>query len=237
MVAFDPGRAFSVPWLSGMVGIGYNPKRTGREITSVSDLFDPKFKGQVTMVTEMRDTLGLMLLGDGRDPANFTGNDVKVACARIKKYRDNGHIRAFTGIEYASDLAAGNLALAVAWSGDLQGLAADNPTLRWIAPKEGAMIYTDNMLIPRTSEHPELAAAFLNYCYTPAHAAQIVAAAPYISPVKGAAGELAKTHPELAASPLINPPSELRARLHNFKELDDAEDREINQRFQEAIGA
>jgi spermidine/putrescine transport system substrate-binding protein len=236
-VDFDPGRVFSIPWLSGMVGIGYNPKRTGREITSINDLFDPKFKGQVTMVTEMRDTLGLMLLGLGKDPANFTIDDVKAACAKIKKYRANGHIRAFTGIEYAADLAAGNISLAVAWSGDLQGLAADNPGLRWIAPREGAMIYTDNMLIPKSSQHPDLAAAFMNFCYNPAQSAQIVAAAPYISPVKGAEIELARTHPEIAASPLVNPPADVRARLHEFKGMEDAEEKQVNQLFQDAIGA
>jgi spermidine/putrescine transport system substrate-binding protein len=236
-VGFDPGRTNSVPWMSGMTGIGYNPKKTGREITSVNDLFDPKFKGQVTMLTEMRDTVGLMLLGDGKDPGNFTIDDAKAACAKVKKYRTNGHIRAFTGNDYAEDLAAGNIAIAIAWSGDIQGLAADNPGLRWIAPKEGAMLFSDNMLIPKPSEHPDLAAAFMNYCYDPVHSAQIVAAAPYLSPVKGTEIELAKTHPELAASPLVNPPADVRSRLHVFKWLEDAEDKEINQLFQDAIGA
>ena len=236
-VGFDPGRKFSVPWLSGMTGVGYNPKRTGRELTSINDIFDPKFKGQVTMLTEMRDTLGLVMLGLGKDPANCTSDDAKAACAKIKKYRENGHIRKFTGNDYANDLAQGNIAVAIAWSGDIQGLAADNPELRWIAPKEGAMMYSDNMLIPKTAEHPDLAAAWMNYCYDPAHSAQIVTAAPYISAVKGAGEALAKIDPELAKSPLVNPPEELRARLHVFKWLEDAEDQEFNRLFQDAIGA
>ena len=155
-VGFDPGRKQSVPWLSGMTGVGYNPKKTGRELTSINDIFDPKFKGQVTMLTEMRDTLGLVMLGLGKDPANCTVDDAKAACAKIKKARESGHIREFTGNDYAADLAAGNIAVAIAWSGDIQGLAADNPELRWIAPKEGAMLYSDNMLIPKTSDRPEL---------------------------------------------------------------------------------
>ena len=236
-VGFDPGRAHSVPWMSGMTGIGYNPKKTGREITSFNDIFDPKFKGQVTMLTEMRDTLGLVMLGDGKDPANCTVDDAKAACVKIKKYRENGHIRAFTGNDYSEDLAAGNLALAVAWSGDIQGLAADNPELRWIAPKEGAMLYSDNMLIPKTSDRGAAAAAFMNYVYDPAHSAKIVAEAPYLSPVKGTGDELAKTHPELAKSPLVNPPADVLSRLHVFKWLEEAEDTEFNRLFQDAIGA
>ncbi len=236
-VGFDPGRAHSVPWMSGMAGIGYNPKATGRELTSVADLFDPKFKGKVTMLTEMRDTLGLVMFGEGKDPSTCTIEDAKAACAKIKQYRENGHIRGFTGNDYAEDLAAGNIAVAVAWSGDIQGLAADNPDLRWIAPKEGAMLYSDNMLIPKTSDRAELAATFMNYCYTPAHSAQIVAAAPYISPVKGVGDELIKIAPALASSPLVNVPADVSARLRVFKWLEDAEDQEFNRLFQDAIGA
>ena len=122
-VSFDPGRKFSVPWLSGMTGIGYNPKKTGRELTSINDIFDPKFKGQVTMLTEMRDTIGLVMLGEGKDPAKATVADCKAAAAKIKKARESGQIRKFTGNDYAEDLAAGNIAAAIAWSGDIQGLA------------------------------------------------------------------------------------------------------------------
>ncbi|MFN8650606.1 MAG: spermidine/putrescine ABC transporter substrate-binding protein [Gemmatimonadales bacterium] len=236
-VGFDPGRAHSVPWMSGMTGIGYNPKKTGKEITSFNEIFNPKYKGQVTMLTEMRDSVGLVMLGDGKDPANCTLDDAKAACAKIKKYRQNGHIRSFTGNDYAEDLAAGNLAICIAWSGDIQGLKADNPDLQWIAPKEGAMLYSDNMMIPKTSDRAEGASAFMNYCYDPAHSAKIVAAAPYLSPVKGTGDELAKINADLAKSPLVNPPDEVRSRLHVFKWLEEAEDTEINRLFQDAIGA
>ncbi|HET7426002.1 MAG TPA: spermidine/putrescine ABC transporter substrate-binding protein [Gemmatimonadales bacterium] len=236
-VSFDPGRKYSVPWLSGMTGIGYNPKKTKRELTSIADIFDPKFKGQVTMLTEMRDSIGLVMLGDGKDPAKATLADAKAAAAKIKKARENGQIRKFTGNDYAEDLAAGNITAAIAWSGDIQGLAADNPDLKWIAPKEGAMLFSDNMMIPKTDDRQDLAMAWINYVYDPKHSAQIVAGAPYLSAVKGAGAELAKIAPDLASSPLVNPPDELRARLHVFKALSDAEDTEFNRIFQDAIGA
>jgi spermidine/putrescine transport system substrate-binding protein len=236
-VSFDPGRKYSVPWLSGMTGIGYNPKKTGRELTSINDIFDPKFKGQVTMLTEMRDTLGLVMLGQGKDPTKATKADVEAAAAKIKKARTGGQIRKFTGNDYAEDLASGNIAIAFAWSGDIQGLAADNPDLRWIAPKEGAMLYSDNMLIPKTSDRKDEAMAWINYVYDPKHSAQIVAGAPYLSAAKGSGAELAKIAPDLAKSSLVNPPDELRARLHVFRALSDAEDTEFNRIFQDAIGA
>jgi len=236
-VSFDPGRKYSVPWLSGMTGVGYNPKKTGHELTSINDIFDPKYKGQVTMLTEMRDTLGLVMLGMGKDPTKATKADVAAAAAKIKKARTSGQIRKFTGNDYAEDLAAGNIAIAFAWSGDIQGLAADNPDLKWIAPKEGAMLYSDNMLIPKTSDRQDLAMAWINYVYDPKHSAQIVAGAPYLSDAKGTGAELAKIAPALASSPLVNPPDELRARLHVFRALSDEEDTEYNRIFQDAIGA
>ena len=128
------------------------------------------------MLTEMRDTVGLIMLGDGKDPATATKADVEAAAAKIKRYRENGHIRAFTGNDYAEDLAAGNIAVAIAWSGDIQGLAADNPDLRWIAPTEGAMLYSDNMLIPKTSDRIPQAMAWINYVYNPVNSAKIVKA-------------------------------------------------------------
>ena len=77
----------------------------------------------------------------------------------------------------------------------------------------------------------------MNYVYDPAHSAQIVTAAPYISAVKGAGEALTKIDPALAKSPLVNPPEDIRARLHVFKWLDDTEDQEFNRMFQDAIGA
>jgi spermidine/putrescine transport system substrate-binding protein len=185
----------------------------------------------------MRDTLGLVMLGMGKDPTKVTKADVAAAAAKIKKARQGGQIRKFTGNDYAEDLAAGNIAIAFAWSGDIQGLAADNPDLKWIAPKEGAMLYSDNMLIPKTSDRQDLAMAWINYVYDPKHSAQIVAGAPYLSAAKGTGAELAKIAPQLASSPLVNPPDDLRSRLHVFRALSDAEDTEYNRIFQDAIGA
>jgi len=236
-VSFDPGRKYTIPWLSGMTGIGYNPKKTGRELTSINDIFDPKFKGKVTMLTEMRDTVGLVMLGQGKDPTTCTLDDAKAACAKIKQARVSGQVRKFTGNDYAADLAAGNIAVAIAWSGDIQGLAADNPDLRWVAPKEGAMLYSDNMMIPKTSTNIASAMAWMNYVYDPAHSAQIVTGAPYLSDVVGAGEALAKIDANLAKSELVNPPESLRARLHVFKALAEAEETQFNQLFQDAIGA
>jgi spermidine/putrescine transport system substrate-binding protein len=235
-VAFDPGRRYSMPWMSGMTGLAYNRAKTGRTLTSFADILDPAFKGQVTMQTEMRDTLGLIMLHQGVVPERATDADVAAACAVVTKYRKNGQIRAFTGTEYADDLAEGNIAIAIGWSGDVAGLAGDNLDLRFAVPSEGGLLFSDCMFIPVTSHRVPLAMAWMNYVYQPDVSARIVDAVWYISPVKGTGEALAKTDPALAADPLVNPGPALRSRLHQFRPLGDEEERRYTEMFYRAMG-
>ena len=235
-VAFDPGRKYSMPWMSGMTGLAYNRARTGRDLTSFADILDPAFKGRVTMQTEMRDTLSLILLHLGVAPERATDADVAAACAVVTRYRENGQIRSFTGTEYAEDLAAGNTAIAIGWSGDVAGLAGDNPNLRFAVPAEGGLLFSDCMFVPVTSHRMPQAMAWMNYVYRPEVSARIVEATRYISPVKGTGEVLAKTDPALAADWLVNPGPALRARLHQFRPLSDDEERRYTEMFYRAMG-
>src|SRR5262249_47402389 len=70
--SIDPKDQFLVPWQSGFTGIAYNPKLTDGDVTSVADLWNPAYKGKVTLLTEMRDTLGLVMLQLGIDPSTST---------------------------------------------------------------------------------------------------------------------------------------------------------------------
>jgi spermidine/putrescine transport system substrate-binding protein len=234
-VSIDPGRRYTMPWMSGMTGLAYNRKKTGRELTSVRDLFDPAFAGQVTMLVEMRDTVGLMMLEQGRAPEHATDADVDAACALVEQYRKNGQIRLFTN-DYAEDLANGNLAVAMGWSGDIAGLTGDNPDLAFIVPVEGGLLFSDCMFIPVTSHRVPEAMAWMNYVYQPSVSARIVEATLYISPVEGTDAELARIAPALAANPLVDPPAALRARLHDFRALTDDEERRYTERYYRAMG-
>lgn len=235
-VSYDPGHRYTMPWMSGMTGLAYNLRRTGRDITSVADLLDPRFRGQVTMLTEMRDTIGLFMLLDGKSPEHATAADVDAACARIERYRRNDQIRAFTGNEYTEDLASGNIAIAMSWSGDAAGLAADNPDLRFAIPKEGGMRFNDCMFVPVTSDRLGAAMAWMNFVYDPEVSARIVEVTLTTSPVQGTGAVLQRLAPELARNPLVNPPDELRARLHDFRALTDDEEQAFGRQFLHAMG-
>ena len=212
---FDPERKFSLPWQSGMTGIAWNEDVTG-PVTSIQQLLeDPQLKGKVTMLMEFADSVGLTMLANGDDPGAVTDETLDAAVTRIQKAVDDGQIRKFTGNDYAQPLTKGDIAAAVAWSGDVVQLLASNPKLKWAIPEDGGMIWTDNMLIP-TGGSSATASTYMNFVYDPAIAAQIAAYVNYVTPVKGAKEELAKTDPDTANNPLIFPDDDTLSQVHQF---------------------
>jgi spermidine/putrescine transport system substrate-binding protein len=213
--SFDPDRAYSLPWQSGMTGIAYNEDVTG-PVTSIDQLLgDAKLKGKVTMLTEMADSVGLVMLDNGDDPSVVTDETFNGAIDRVQKAVDDGQIRRFTGNDYAQPLTKGDIAAAVAWSGDVVQLLASNPKLKWVIPEKGAMIWTDNMFVPLGGSSAT-ASTYMNFVYDPKIAAQIAAYVNYVTPVKGAKEELAKTDPDTAANPLIFPDDATLAQVSGF---------------------
>jgi spermidine/putrescine transport system substrate-binding protein len=235
---WDPTGEFSLPWQTGITGIAYNVDATGRELGSVEDLFDPAFNGKIGMLLEMRDTIGLLLLGQGVDPATLsTYDDAAAAFDQLAQAKNDGQIRAFTGNDYLDDLATGNFAACIGWSGDVVQLSRDNPSVKWILPEEGGMSWADTMLMPKGAENRDSAAKWMDFVYDPVQAAQITAYLAYVSPVVGVREELAKIDPELADSPLIFPDEATTSQLHGFAVLSDEVEAEYDARFAEITGA
>jgi spermidine/putrescine transport system substrate-binding protein len=238
--AWDPDGTYSLPWQSGMTGIAYNIAETGRELTSMSDLFDPAFKGKVGMLSEMRDTVGLTMLLTGKDPSDATFDDATEAFDMIEEAASSGQIRAFTGNDYMDDLTSGNFAACVGWSGDISQLALDNPDLRFVIPDEGGMQWSDTMVIPNGANEVANTAKWMDYVYDPEHAALITAYVGYNSPVQGVQEVLAAgddTQKALAESPLLFPDEATLAKLHVFANLDDETEAAFDERFADITGA
>ena len=233
--SFDPSRDFSMPWQSGLTGIGYDVERAG-EITSIGQLLDdPKLKGKVTFLSEMPDTMGLVMQLDGADPSTVDEAAFQKAIDRLQAGVDSGQIRQFTGNDYSGLLANGDVWACAAWSGDMVQLQLDNPNLRFVIPDEGGMIWTDNMLIP-TGGDVFTASTFMNFVYDPAVAAQIAAYVNYICPVIGAKEEAAKIDAELAENPLIFPDDETLSKVKIF-DAEAADNEDLKSKFQAVVGA
>lgn len=229
-VTWDPTNDHHVPWQSGMTGMGYDKAKTG-ELTSLASLFDVKYKGKVDYLTEMRDAIGLTMLKLGLDPSAATRADCDAAVAEIKKAKDAGIVRAFKGNAYAQDLTAGDVVLAMAWSGDMVQALSDKPSLAFSVATEGGMLWTDNCMIPKGAKNFYTAEVAIDFCYQPEIAAQIEAYVNYICPVKGAAEVLKAKSPDVANNPLIFPPADILARLHIFNGLNEADEAYFNQQF------
>jgi spermidine/putrescine transport system substrate-binding protein len=233
----DPEREYTLPFQSGAIGLGYDIERTGRELTSVQDFFDPEFKGRVTLLSEPYDSASTVLLGDGVDASKATLDQLLGAIEKIDQANQDGQFRRFTGNDYTTDLAKGNVWLSMAYSGDIVSLQSDNPNLRFAYPEEGAMIFTDELLMPAGVEHPYAAETMMNYLYEPEVAATLAAYINYISPVKGAQEILQDQDPDIAENPLIFPPPDVQERLRAYPTLSPADEREMQEAMAQVTGA
>ena len=182
--AFDPERDFSLPWQAGLTGLVVNTEEAP-DVTSINDLFDPKYKGRVTMLTEMRDTVPLVMKASGVDPEEATEDDWMAAIDKIGAAVESGQIRRFTGNDYTRDLANGDTVAVIGWSGDAVQLQADNPDIEFVMPDEGCMLWADNMVIPVGAPNPTAAYEWMNYFYQPEKQAQVADYNYYVTPVDG----------------------------------------------------
>ena len=218
---WDPDLEFHAPWQTGLTGIAYNAAKTG-EVKSFEELLTRSdLSGRVTLLSEMRDTMGFMLKVTGADPREFTDDEWGVAIDKLKESVQSGQIRAFTGNEYTQDLAAGNILACEAWSGDVIQLQFDNPDIKFVTPEEGLSIWSDNMIIPNLATHQTNAEKWIDYYYEPEVAAKLASWVNYICPVKGAQEEMEKIDPTLVDNPLIFPDDETLSLTFDFMPLDD----------------
>ncbi len=226
-LGWDPNLEYHYPWQSGALGIGYNVASTGRDLTKIADLFDPAFAGKVTLLSESRDTFGLvhlMLRDQGKsasdhDPDQIDVADVQVVHDFLKPYVESGHITAFTGNEYLQFFASGDTWASIVWSGDLASSGGDDD--RFVYPEEGSMVFTDNLLIPKGARNKYTAELMVDWVFDVDRAAAIANFIYYISPVKGVAEAIKALDPEAGDNPLLFPPADVLAKQYPEATWDD----------------
>ncbi len=227
---FDPNRDYSVPWQSGMTGIIVRTD-LAPDVHSICDLFDPKYKGKVDMLTEMRDTVPLVMKCIGVNPDTATEQDWLNAIDKIKGAVDSGQIRRFTGNDYARDLTSGDAVAVIGWSGDAVQLQADNPNIEWRMPTQGCMLWSDNMVIPVGAPNPTAAEAWMNYVYEPKVQAKIADYVNYVTPVDGVKPILLKQDPAVAKNELIFPSASFTKNCSTQPKLTGTEEQTVTRAF------
>jgi spermidine/putrescine transport system substrate-binding protein len=241
--SYDPNNAYTVAWQSGITGIGYDPKRVGRKITSWQDLLDPKFKGKVGMFGDTEDLPNSALLAVGVTPEKSTQDDWKKAADWLKKQKSAGVVRKYYEQDYIDPLSKGDLWISMAWSGDIFQANASGANLEFVVPDEGAALWTDNMCIPQHAKHPVDAITYMNFVYDPKIAAMLAEYINYITPAPSAAeviksdaaaatGDNKATLEGVATSPLVFPSRADYAKLHRYRVLTSAEEKVWNSLFE-----
>ena len=236
--AHDPQRRFSLPWQAGLTGIAYNRSITRRDLRTVDDFLAADVPKAV--LSEMRDTIGLLMRASGADVTAPSAAAAEPAFAQLERAVHDGAIDAFTGNDYVSDLATGNLGAAFAWSGDVAQISRDNPDVRFVLPESGGLIWSDNYLIPAGAHHRAAATRWIDFFYEPEEAARLTASVQYISPVQGVADELTKlggAAARLVDDPLVVPTPEFLASVATFGILTDADADAMDERFSKLAGA
>jgi spermidine/putrescine transport system substrate-binding protein len=247
---FDPENKHSLWWQGGITGLAYDPNLTGREIKTFDDLLDPKFNGVAGGFSDMRDMFGLTLLSLGVQPANATVDDVKKAQEKLLNV-PKGHFRGFYGNEYYDSLAAGDLAISVAWSGDISQMNLyDNDKVKFVVPDTGGMRWNDNLVIPKGGANIEEALKLIDYYYSLPAATMLSEYVGYFTPVKGVSEQITKDAAAAKAdgdketadlytalAPTVVPDQSQISNTYTDKQLDEAEEKQWNDLFEAVVGA
>jgi spermidine/putrescine transport system substrate-binding protein len=238
-VDFDPGRKHSLTWQSGYAGIGYRKDKVGRELKTLDDLWAPDLKGKIVVLSEMRDTVGLIMMSQGVDiSSDFSEDDFNKGLDVLQKQVDSGQIRQVKGNSYLEDLRSGNAIAAIAWSGDilLAQFEEEDPNYVFQLPESGGTLWSDNLMIPIGSPHKANAEKLMDFYYRPDIAAEVAAYVNYICPVDGAKAEMEKIDPSLVDSPLIFPTEADLDAVKVFRSLSPQEETTFSEAFQKVIG-
>ncbi|MEU8117445.1 spermidine/putrescine ABC transporter substrate-binding protein [Spirillospora sp. NPDC049024] len=239
--SYDPGNAFTIPYESGVTGIAYNTKYVKEEITSIAQLFDPKYKGKVGMMGDSQElgNFGMFLLGI--DPEKSTKADWEKAAAKLREQRDKGIVRKYYSQDYVDAVSKGDVWMTMAWSGDVYSLTS--PDVKFVVPEEGGTIWTDNLCVPKTAENPVDALMLMNWLYVPENNAPLTEFINYMPPIPAtqkliaqkaeqAGGSDKKDLIRLSTSPLIFPSQADLARLRHYRRLTQAEEAEYQKIFE-----
>lgn len=236
----DPGRKFTIPWQLPASGWVWNTEAVPQGIKTLDDFLRPELKGKVVVLSEMRDTMGMVMAGLGTDPNSDWGDtEFDAALAWLDDALKSGQIGNVKGNSYTQDLITGDALAAMAWTGDVVMLNAENDN-QWTLeiPESGGMIAADSFTVPNgtSAEAKAQVEELINYYYDPVVMAEVANYVTFVPPVKGTQEEMRKINPENADNPLIFPDDKDWEHLHNFRTLTAEEDKKYSTAFQNVLG-
>lgn len=174
---FDPGNVHSVPYLWGMTGVAWRTDRVDAPPASWGVFQDDRWNGKMTMLDDARDVIAAFLKLNGFSINSTVPGELEAA--KRDAIEAGTHIRAFVSAPVKGQLVSGDVWIAQLWDGDTRQAAVEEPAIAFALPREGAPIYADAMVIPRSAPHKRAAHAFMDYVLRPDVSAAISDATGY----------------------------------------------------------
>lgn len=237
-VGFDPGRVHSLPWQGGFAGLCWNKEALPNGLRTLDDLWNPDLAGRIVVLSEMRDTMGLILLSQGVDISGDFGEDeFNAALDVFREQVTSGQIGGVRGNSYTQDLINGDAIAGIVWSGDITLVNSElgSDLFEFAIPESGGTLWNDNLMIPIGSPRKKNAETLINYYYEPEVAAEVALWVNYITPVVGAKEAAVAIDPEAAENQLIFPNEETLSQVKTFRPLTGAEEQSFSTAFQAVL--
>ncbi len=214
---YDPDLTVSIPYAFGSAGFAVNTKFVQDKTLTWKILTEPRFKGHIVLMDDMRYVLGSVLLELGLDPNTTQKEDIDQAVALLKEVMPN--VQKITPDTPVDLMVADGAWVAYGYSGDGYQMHDGNSAITYMLPTYGGMQFFDNLAIPKGAPHNELAHAFLNYILRPDVSAAITNATHYGNP-DAAAFDLIDA--DIRSNPSVFPPEDIMKKLHFVEDLGDA---------------
>lgn len=189
---FDPHNVYSLPYFWGTTGIMYNDKVfTRNDVDSWKKLWDKKFKDQILLIDGPREMLQPAMQALGYSVNTENQAQIKQIYNKFVSLAPN--IRGIVTDEKKQLMINGDTNISVAYNGDTQTVIESNPNVKFLIPRDGGALWTDNMTIPKNADNKKAAYAFINFMLNPKNAAQNAEYVEYSSPNKVALKYLPKS--------------------------------------------
>jgi spermidine/putrescine transport system permease protein len=213
-LAYDPVNEYSVAYMWGTTGIAYRKDKVTEPIDSWAALWDGRYKDRVSMLDDVRETLGAALKLRGNSLNSTDPAELEQAARLLSEQKPL--VKAYDSGGFDQLLLSGDVWIAQSYSGQIAKAMAESPEIGYVIPKEGCTIFVDNLCVPRSSQRKELAQAFINFVLETRTAAEIANGTGYSSPNLTAR---ALIRPDLLANEAAYPPREALDRCEFIKEL------------------